>query len=614
MLLRGSVERVRVVGWASLALLALSCMQPDAAQAWELRIGTRTSIQCDPQQGVRVEGTRVLVDCYLRDNLNQGIGSRNIVITFQKTRDARGFDTVEVQTDRTGRFYATLQLSDTGTYEGSIRYNGLESYHSPSEHLVEAVKVQRGQVELDLSLPGLVLASEGTLQGRVVATSGSKPVPRLSLEVGVNGTWAALSTGPQGSAAFSLPMPGGGQPSVQIQTRFLGDLRFGEATAQRALRVLRQPSLSLEARNVRARLQRGVELRGALRDEFGGVGQVGVEVLLSQGGVEVGRFRALTDEDGVYALFVPESKLEEGQLVTQARIEVGRQTIDAPEVIVRVEKTGAGILPWLLAGVLALLALGYLGMGLWELWRQRQRRQPGPARQQARAALQKARHPRILPQVEAEVEEEPAQRRQDAIQGILWDKQTESPVVGGAVELSGVGERLSDGRGRFLFEELAAGEYTLQVRALGYVGASYSFSIPHGGELSLFRFPLTPVRVVVRDLFEGFSREVTREGEIWGRLTPRQLQSVLLEALRPELEPQGQEALEQEGHQAFLESLRRAVGEQDDQEMGALRVVAAITHVIEEVYYSQRLHEEEIIDLMDRLVDRARRRVAGGGL
>jgi hypothetical protein len=172
---------------------------------------------------------------------------------------------------------------------------------------------------------------------------------------------------------------------------------------------------------------------------------------------------------------------------------------------------------------------------------------------------------------------------------------------------------LSDGRGRFRFEELPPGSYTLKARALGYVGASYTFTIPHGGELGLFRFPLTPVRVVVRGLFEDLSTEVTRQGEVWGRLTPRQLQGVLLEALRPELrEEGGQGALQEEGYKAFRASLERALGQQDAQELGASGVVAAITHVIEEVYYSRRLHEEEIIDLMERLVQRARQRVAGG--
>jgi hypothetical protein len=141
---------------------------------------------------------------------------------------------------------------------------------------------------------------------------------------------------------------------------------------------------------------------------------------------------------------------------------------------------------------------------------------------------------------------------------------------------------------------LEAGRYALRVTSLGFVGASYKFSIPHGGELALFRFPLVPVRVVVRDLFEDLSEDLTREREVWGRLTPREVLKLALRALA-EVEPS-----DAEGRVAFEESLERALG-QEPASLAPNEAVSAVVSVLEEVYYSRRLHDEQLARVVERL-------------
>jgi hypothetical protein len=129
--------------------------------------------------------------------------------------------------------------------------------------------------------------------------------------------------------------------------------------------------------------------------------------------------------------------------------------------------------------------------------------------------------------------------------------------------------------------------------------------------LNLFRFPLTPVRVIVRDLFDDLSGEVTRQGNAWGRLTPRELQGIFLRALHGEAEDEP--LLTAEGHEVFSRALERALEAQAAQAaLSAAQAAAAVTHIIEEVYYSQRLHEEAVAVLMERLAAQIRQHLHGG--
>jgi hypothetical protein len=158
----------------------------------------------------------------------------------------------------------------------------------------------------------------------------------------------------------------------------------------------------------------------------------------------------------------------------------------------------------------------------------------------------------------------------------------------------------ADASGVFRFQGIRAGSYEMQARAKGYVTAVFPFDMPHGGQLAWFRLPVTPVRVVVRDLYEGLVEELGTTRDPWGRLTPRQTVALMLDAVRAPAAPSRDDL--SEGYQAFRERLAAVLEARRTGE--ALRgedLVSAIVEVLEEVYYSSRLHDEAVATIMERL-------------
>jgi hypothetical protein len=584
------------LGALTLASVAALHVGARDASAWDLRIGTRTQLtDCK----VKAEGTVLSVDGTLRDNVNQGIREKIITVRFQRQGRAE-FRSLDVKTDRTGRFYGTLEVDEIGTYAGTFTFSGEEPHYAPAKFETGPLELRRGEVALGLALPSILLeGDEPSASGRVSANAGPNPAADLPLTVTVGGDPLELKTGPKGTASF--PIPQGGVARVKVEARFDGDKRYTAASAQGEVRVLRGASLVIEADNVRARLERGVRVEGDLVDREGPVPKAPVDLVLSQGGVEQGRYRTATDEDGHLSVFIPESKLKPGPLQVDARVLVGRRTIDAQPAQLDVIKTGAGALPWLLGALLVGVVGVYAGGAVRDWWRRRERAKPTP-KARGRVSMDEARRPNVVPVSVEEALEGGVQPTRDGIAGILWDSQLKRAVGAGEVRLlreeggaeSHARSTQADARGRFSFEGLEAGRYALRVTSLGFVGASYKFSIPHGGELALFRFPLVPVRVVVRDLFEDLSEDLTREREVWGRLTPREVLKLALRALA-EVEPS-----DAEGRVAFEESLERALG-QEPASLAPNEAVSAVVSVLEEVYYSRRLHDEQLARVVERL-------------
>src|SRR5438477_473560 len=100
------------------------------------------------------------------------------------------------------------------------------------------------------------------------------------------------------------------------------------------------------------------------------------------------------------------------------------------------------------------------------------------------------------------------QRRTGAIAGRLVDHESHSPIRGAHIALLGTLRGVaSDSEGRFARDSLSAGNYVLQVRAIGYVGASWVVQLAEGevhtDVFELERLPvlLDPVAVERRPSF-----------------------------------------------------------------------------------------------------------------
>ena len=602
----------RPAGRALWLLTVLLCVALcGEALAFDLRVGTRTKLTAD----VHADGTRVTVDGHLRDNVGQGIKEKSIRVDFTPEEGA----TVarDARTDRTGRFYVPVVLKP-GTYKVHVAYGGQEHYYSASA--LEAVVVsERGVVVLELQVPKLVLSSAESVMVRVAATDGATPVPELPLTIEIGGLIVESRTGPEGTAAVPHPLGGVHDPKVPIRVSFEGSETYAEASAATDIRVLDGPRIEVEASSVRARLDRGVRVEGRVEDRFGPVGGGVIDITLAHQGIEGGRYSTRTKEDGEYVLFISEDRLKQGRMEVRARLNLGRQSVEATPVKVEVNKTGEGLLPWLLAIVLGTCVVVLLAFAIRDGWQSWQRRRPKARR--ARQTLKGARAPAIVP-LAMDDGEPPPKATPEGIAGLLWDSQIEAPIEGGQVEVllddggadldgfeRATEPEVTSARGRFAFGALPPGRYVLRASSKGFISATYRFGIPHGGQLSWFRFPLTPVRVVVRDLYEDMVEDVVRESESWGRLTPRQVRRLLLRAVdvavrQPML---GGE----EGYEAFKARLDEVLQTtRANGELSSEAVVHAVVVVLEEVYYSQRAHDEALAVVMERLTEEVRRQVS----
>ncbi|MEL6180349.1 MAG: carboxypeptidase-like regulatory domain-containing protein, partial [Myxococcota bacterium] len=210
--------------------------------------------------------------------------------------------------------------------------------------------------------------------------------------------------------------------------------------------------------------------------------------------------------------------------------------------------------------------------------------------------------------------------------GLLWDGQRGVALREGEVAiLTGQGDTGPpvfpstpvDDEGQFAFGPMSPGTYVLRASSHGYVTAKHRFTIPHQGNLRFFRFPLTPVRVVVRDIYATLSDELLEaDEEGWGRLTPREASELLLEVIEVMLvEEDTPEETLKEGIRAFRAQLAKVRDAErgEGPPLSADEVVRAFVALTEEVYYSQRLHDEAIIIVAERLAERVRTRVAAQG-
>ena len=598
-----------------LALVAfgtVAALAPPRAGAWDLRIGTRTRLTST----TTVQGTRVGVDGYLRDNVGQGVPGMAISIDFEKVAGSTGVIRRDVITDRTGRYFVALSLP-AGRYKGKVRYSGQQYYFEGAEVDLGEVQTRRGEVELSLQHP--VVARQGwTVKAIVAAISGGEPVEHLPLEVTVGDAELAVETGDAGTVAFPVDLSEAKGGTFPISARLVDARDFLPSEARGSIRVIDRPSLSLEADLVRARLQRGLMLSGDFVDRFGGIGEQPVTLIVSSKGVETARFVAKTNADGGYEFFVAEDKLPVGDLEIEGLVTLARgESVVAPAASLHFDKTGSGTLLWLIGLVLGSSLMLIVGVGVRDLIIKRRREERDkPKRVSPRAA----RQPGVVAIDRTERPEHLLEAGDDAIGGILQDAQTKEPLANALVRLSedlGQGidalelpthaEVKTNDEGHFTFEPPPRGNYVLIGQKRGYVSGRVRLSVPHKGRFSWVGFPLTPVRVVVRDLYEGLVEDLAMRNAAWGRMTPRQVYRLLVKAVARVVAGEHVSALD-EGFGAFESALGEllAATRGERERLTGARLVEVFTHLIEEVYFSQRMHDEQIIQISERLADAIR--------
>ncbi|MBP8808712.1 MAG: carboxypeptidase regulatory-like domain-containing protein [Kofleriaceae bacterium] len=150
--------------------------------------------------------------------------------------------------------------------------------------------------------------------------------------------------------------------------------------------------------------------------------------------------------------------------------------------------------------------------------------------------------------------------------GAVRDAHRHRPLEGAAVTLTlGAEARTvaTSADGRFAHEALAAGEWSAQVSASGHVSERFTVSIPHRGELRGARIDLVPVRERAFAIYRTAALPHLPRPELWGIWSPRQIVDHV-RAARPR------------------------------------PALAALTERIEEIYFSGRVAEEDLLPGLER--------------
>ena len=161
----------------------------------------------------------------------------------------------------------------------------------------------------------------------------------------------------------------------------------------------------------------------------------------------------------------------------------------------------------------------------------------------------------------------------DGFSGAVRDTVRGRPVADAVVRL-----RLRDDRaarevrtapdGTFALETIAVGDWRAEVSAPGHVTETFAVSIPHRGELRGVRVDLVPVRERVFQLYRRAAEPILPDPRLWGVWSPRQIVDHV-RGRRPS------------------------------------PALAALTSLVEEIYFSSRLAGEAVIPHAAEQVDRA---------
>ncbi len=129
--------------------------------------------------------------------------------------------------------------------------------------------------------------------------------------------------------------------------------------------------------------------------------------------------------------------------------------------------------------------------------------------------------------------------------------------------------------------------------------------MPHDGRLSNFRLDLVAVPLKIRRLYRSVVEGAAGE-DYWGRITPREIEATLEEVLGGPGEDPGRER--RDLHRAVIEALRSSEGDFRGDEL-----LAVLTEIVEESYYSARLYDESAFRLARAIALRFRALAAGSG-
>lgn len=477
-----------------------------------------------------------------------------------------GGETTRATTGPDGRFRATIGVS-SGPQSIDLAFRG-SALMEPSQ-LSQVTDPARAQVALAIEVEDV----PGGVRVTVRATADDRPAELpIALSVGPasDGPLAPLARMTSGTPYLLTRKAAGGPGARRIRAEFAGDDTRQTATAERTIELTAASVTTIALSARRIAYEDDLVVTGKVTDEDGPP-VVRAAVTLTSGDRRLAQ--GATGEDGSYRFRVEGEILGQGQWGLQVQADPGKPSIRpsrSPPEIVRVSTPQPVPVSYTIAAFVATAcAAGGFFAARARPW-QKLRRPAPPAELPSNGAHDEPLEGGLVVAKPGLVS---TLRRasDDGFSGVIRDAVRGRPVADATVRLhldSAERTVTTGGDGGFVFEALAAGDWSAEVAAHGHVTETFVVSIPHRGELRGVRVDLVPVRERVFQLYRRAAEPMLPEPRLWGVWSPRQIVD-------------------------HVRSKRPSPA------------LADLTDFVEEIYFSPRIAEQTVLPAASERVDRA---------
>jgi len=499
------------------AVLATGAPGHDARAAPQLEVHARTELRLRP---IRKDyGDVYVLSGTLVDRFSgEGIGGETVRLEVAGQR-------VSAVTGQDGTFEIKVRAPG-GRQDIDVEFEG-SALLEPSNVKLEDVDVDKNAVDLELS----TTAAAGSVSIAVRASIAGAPV-ELPVTLFVGPADAAPETLTRvaqldaGGAPFTLTRVGAGGPGMRrVRVVFAGDGTNNPAAADATVELATATTTVLAVRSTSVAFEDDAVATGRVLDEDGHpVARASVALIADGRRVAT----AVTRKDGAFRFAVEGATLGQGDAALQAtveptegwmrgsRSEVVHVTVAAPQPVPIAYTLAAFALTALVAG-------GFFAARTrpWQRFRRAAReegeRTPEDAPAEPTAGLVPGR---------ASLVSTLRRAADSGVTGVVRDAIRHRPIDGAIVSVT-LGEQtetLTTGAdGSFAIENLAPGEWKVEVARAAHVTERFAITIPHRGELRGARIDLMPVRERIFTLYKRAALPLLPDPARWGVWSPRQV-------------------------------------------------------------------------------------------
>ena len=492
------------------------------ARADDPVIHVRARLRIDLDGVERVPGG-LLVDGSLRDDASdEPVAGRVVAISVEGDD---GFFQHAKTTGPDGSFHWRVPLP-LGTYHLRLGAGGDTDYLAPAP-IDRPIDVGRRTPALTVQAPARIAAHARSMHVVVEAHESDGVGPPRAYE---GDAWLAIA----GRARSSLRLEDGRAESdelgpfgragqrVAVTASIAADRERNGASGEKSVLLTTPSSVTFAVDGNRVAPGGSLSVFGLVRDDDGPVAGA-VVVLGIENGADLESFT--TDPSGHYRGRLRGRDLPAGTAFVEARFrpqEDWRDAAVSPTVPIEVlPAPPVAAWPYLVSPALTLLAAAIVFAARDRRWR----RYLTVGRRARRIAAQPATLPGLTESRRGILS---SLRRPDhGLSGVVVDAADDRPIpTATLVARDAAGQsRVAavDERGRFVFEELAAGALVVEAAAPGYVGERFARTLPHRGELRNARIRLVPVRARIFDAWRRAAAPLYPTPRAAETMTPREL-------------------------------------------------------------------------------------------